>query len=515
MSGDPLSELSVRRIALRDSRGVWLEARRLKVGWDPSRLLSRTVEIRSASAELIRVLRAPVLRAPQPEQSLPVTVSIGRFGAVIESEAAATVRRGVFRVDGALQLRRDDGGHSLRLDADSLLTSGDHLDLAVEFGPDRPLALRASALEAQGGAIAGALGLPSRDSFRLTLLADGAVERGRLEAELSSGSLRPVLIEGGWTPEDGQLSGEVDLSASTLTRPLSERIGKVLRLRGQAKGLREGPGRYEARLSLSTDAAEFSLAGPVDLEARRTGPEGLLVQGSAPSLSRIAGVGEGGAFRIDGRLEGKVDDWGFEGRAGISGYRAMDYSLGELGGPVKLALRKGRLDLDLAARGAGGRGSGLLPALLGPGPVMDLKASRLADGALLIEDLKAEGAGFRVTGAGSRGLFGGLSFSGTASISRLDLGLPGAKGRLTGRWGARSESSQSPWTVALEARGEDLRTGLEEVDRLLGGRPSVDARLRLNGQEVRVEGFELVGASVRASAKGGVLTAGRTDLGFE
>lgn len=515
VSGDPLRELSVRRVALRDSRGVWLEARSLKVDWDPSSLLSRTVEIRSASATLIRVLRAPVLRAPQPEQSLPVTVSIGRFGAVIESEPAATVRRGAFRVNGALELRRDDGGLSLRLDADSLLASGDHLDLAVELGPDRPLALRASALEAQGGAIAGALGLPSRDPFRLTLIADGAVARGRVEAELSSGSLRPVFIKGGWTPEDGHLSGEVDLSASTLTRPLSERIGEILRLKGQAKGLRDDPGRYEGRLSLSTEAAELSLAGQVDIEGLRTGPEGLVLQGSAPSLGRIAGVGEGGAFKINGRLEGKADDWGFEGRAGISGYSAMDYSLGNLAGPLKLALRNERLDLDLSARGVGGRGSGLLPALLGPRPVMELKASRLADGALLIEDLEAEGAGFRVTGAGSRGLLGGLSFSGTASISRLDLGLPGARGRLTGQWRARSESSQAPWNVAFEARGEGLRTGQEEVDRLLGGRPAVDARFRLKGEEVQVENLDLVGASVRASAKGGVLAAGRTDLGFE
>jgi translocation and assembly module TamB len=170
LSGDPLGELSVRRLAIRDEKGVWLDASNLKVRWSPLALAGREVKIENASAERVRIFRRPVLGPPQPPKPLPVTVTLTRLSAVIEMEPEFSVRRGLFRVGGNLQARRGEGGgYTARLDADSLLRQGDHLDVDLDLGDDRPLKVRAEALEVGGGALAGALGLAAAQPFRRSL----------------------------------------------------------------------------------------------------------------------------------------------------------------------------------------------------------------------------------------------------------------------------------------------------------------------------------------------------------
>ena len=515
LSGDPLGAFKVRRLAIRDGEGVWLEASSLDLDWTPLALAGREVRVDSAAAGRVRILRRPVLGPPQPPRPLPVTVTLSRLSTTVEMEPAFSVRRGLFRLDGGLQARRGEGGgYSARLDARSLLHEGDHLGLELEIGDDRPLRLRAGALEAEGGALAGAVGLPADRPFRLSLAADGRVDRGRVLADLRSGDLRPVKLEGGWRPEGGEVSGLVDLSASSLTRPVADRLGAALRIAGKARGLSGQRGRYDIDLDLVADAVRADLRGPVDFDNRRTGREGVRVTLTAPSLSRILGGVEAGPARMTGRLSGDPGDWMLKGQARLEKAGLQGYAVGALEGPFEVAAAKGRLDLETRIRGSGGRGEGLIFALLGQAPSLDLKAARLADGQLLLEDVKAEGAGFKATGSGSRGLLGGLAFSGKAEVSRLDAGLPGARGRVDARWSARMARPQAPWEVTLSVSGDRFASGVAELDRLLGGRPQLDARLAFREGDVRFERLELSGAALQVRAPGARLAGDRFDAPF-
>jgi len=515
LAGDPLGAFTVRRLAIRDKEGVWIEARALSLDWRPLRLAGREVRVERASAERIRVLRRPKLEPRKPHQALPVTLTLRNLTAVIETDPAFSVRRGAFRAGGVIQVLRDDDGVSARFSAISLLHEGDFANLDLDVGPDRPLRVRAEALEAMGGALAGSVGVAADKPFRLSVTADGQVERGQVRADLRSGDDRPVAVTGGWTPEGGSLTGLVDLSASTLTRPLAERLGPQLRLAGTAKGRPGDRGGYVIDLTVLAETAKVSVRGPVDLEKLQAGEGGLEVLLTAPSLARLLGGGEAGALRIGGRMAGGAEAWRFGGEARVAAIQAAGYQLAEFGGPVTLEAQKGRLDLQVGLRGEGGRGTGLPANLLGRAPTLDLKASRLADGALLIEDLRAVGSGFRVTGEGSRGLLGGLSFSGEAVATRLDLGLPGASGGLSARWSARSGGSQSPWEVSVSARGDNLKTGRLEADRLLGLRPTLDARFALQEGDLRFERIVVEGRAIRANARGGALASGALDVGFD
>lgn len=515
LSGDPLGSLSVRRLAIRDGKGVWLEASGLDLAWRPLALAGREVRVDSASARKIRILRRPMLGPSKPPRPLPVTVTLSRLSAEVEMEPEFSVRRGAFQVGGALQARRGEGGgYSARLEADSRLRRGDHLDLELELGEDRPLKVRVEALEADGGALAGAAGLPADRPFSLSLAADGKVETGRIRADLRSGTLQPVKLEGGWRPEGGEVNGRVDLSASTLTRPVAERLGPILRVSGKATGRAGRRGDYDIGLDLVADAARATMRGPVEFDERRTGREGVEVAVDTPSLGRILGGFDAGPARLTGRLAGDAGDWTLKARARVERAILGGYALGSAEGPIEVAMAKGRLDLDARIRGAGGRGEGLVFALLGPAPSLDLKAARLAEGELLLEDVKAVGAGFRATGSGSRGLLGGLAFSGQAEVSRLEAGLPGASGRLSARWSARMARPQAPWDVSLSASGDRFASGVAELDRLLGGRPQLDARLSLRGNDIRFERLDLKGAALEARAPGARLAGDLLEAPF-
>jgi len=104
LAGDPLGAFSVRRLAIRDGDGVWLEATGLALDWSPLSLAGREVRIDSAEARKVRILRRPVLSPPQPLRPLPVTLTVTRLSAVVELEPAFSVRKGLFGLGGGLEL---------------------------------------------------------------------------------------------------------------------------------------------------------------------------------------------------------------------------------------------------------------------------------------------------------------------------------------------------------------------------------------------------------------------------
>lgn len=101
LAGDPLGAFTVRRLAIRDDQGVWLEAQGLNLDWRPLRLAGREVRVERASADKIRILRRPRLEPPEPHRPLPVTLTLRGLTAVIETEPAFSARRGAFRAGGA------------------------------------------------------------------------------------------------------------------------------------------------------------------------------------------------------------------------------------------------------------------------------------------------------------------------------------------------------------------------------------------------------------------------------
>jgi len=500
LQGDIWRDFTIRRLTITDEKGLWLEARNLHLVWRYSALFVRRFEAEKLTAQQVSILRRPTLTPKSKSQGMPLSFHIAQLGARVEMLPAFSYRRGVYDVGGMLDIRRANGGQKGRFDVRSVLHPGDFLDVTFDMGAKRPLLIAADAQEAQGGALAGSLGLPADRPFALSVHADGRTSNGRFNAKATSGAEVPLIAQGVWTPQGGQAAGRISLKASRLTARYVEPIGPEARF--QIGGSKASASLFALDARIEAANLLATARGQANMGERRTGPAGVAIVLQTPALARLVGGPAKGGAKVAGVLKGRADDMAFTGTTTVAGIETARYSLASIGGPLSITRRDRTLSIDARLAGAGGRGQGLLAALLGGAPRARLEASRLADGRLLLRNLEAAGPGLKVKATGGRGLLGQLTFKGDAELSNLAAARPGASGALRAAWSASQSGAAKPWTFTLDAKGAGFSSGYAELDRLLGAKPSLQARAGFNDGQVSVAQAKLAGAAVQADGAG-------------
>jgi translocation and assembly module TamB len=500
LEGDIWRDFGIRTLTISDEKGVWLEAKNVAVSWRYMQLFSRTLHIDKVSAKQLTVLRRPTLTPKEKSGALPVSVFIDELAARVELLPAFSYRRGLYDVTGRFAIKRGGGGPVAQASVASLLHAGDHLNLSLDLSKGHPLAVHANVVEAQGGALAGAIGLPSNLPFGLQADIGGQMSVGKIKVLATSGGAQPVTVDGAWTPQGGQARGRVSLTASTLTRTFAERLGPEANF--TITGRKAPASLFDLQARVVTANLTVTAQGRGDLGKRTLGPDGVALSAASAVLSKLTGGPEMGPAQITGRLKGTAQDWRFAGDAQASKLTIGDYQLDRVSGPVALSRRKGQFDLKGQAAGVGGKGSGLAAALLGGKPTASFEASRLADGRLALKDLDATGAGLKVQASGGRSLLGGLTFKGKGDFSNLAAARPGANGGLSATWSAVQAGPGKPWTLGVDAQGAKLASGYAELDRLLGASPRLKAQANVGGGEISVSEASLDGAALHATSAG-------------
>jgi translocation and assembly module TamB len=499
LSGDVWRDVGVRRLTLRDEKGVWLEANNVHLSWRYAKLLQRRFEAERLDAQSIRVIRRPTLSPKTKDRGLPVSFDIDQAHARLLLEPAFSYVRGDYDLDLTLDVERR-GGRSGRLKAASRLHPGDHLDLDFAAGRTGPMRLVADAEEARGGALAGALGFAPDQPFKLDVRAGGTNAKGGFTALARTGATTPLAAQGQWTPQGGQAGGRIQLSASALTRPLAARLGAELRF-GIA-GRKAGAGIYALDAKVRSDALNAHAWGYGDLGKRTLSPGGVRLDAQAASLSRITGGPKSGAARASGVVTGTWSAWRFAGSAAVADVEAGGYGLARVSGPVELARGKTGYALKAKLAGAGGRGTGFAAAILGGAPSAVVDAERLKGGQLLLRHLDVAGRGLKVQASGGRSLLGAVTVKGRADVSNLAAAGAGASGAAAMTWQASQARGGAPWSFTLDAKGERFATGLAELDRLLGGKPRLQMQANWQAGRLAVAKATLEGAAVNASTAG-------------
>ncbi|WP_312165275.1 translocation/assembly module TamB domain-containing protein [Phenylobacterium sp.] len=500
LSGDVWRDFSVKRLQIRDPKGVWIEGRNLRLTWTVSQILQRRFHASRITAEHITVYRQPVTEAKQPSEGMPIDIVIDRARARVELMPELARTRGVYDVDAAVHLMRRNGGQKGAVAAASVLHPGDHLKAKFDFGGARPLLVEADAREAQGGALAGALGLAPDQPFLLHIRANGVESRGKFTAIANVGATRPVDASGAWGPEGGSAQGRVELSASTHTQSLVARLGPEVRF--AITGRKAPQELFDLDATLTSDNVAVTARGKANLGKRRAGPQGVAVVASAGELSKVTGGPSMGPARIEGVLTGNADNLRFAGTADLARIKFGEYDLDRVSGPFEFTRKAKVLAINGRLAGAGGRGTGLAAALLGARPTAAFDAARLADGRLLLREVEAAGAGLKVDASGGRSLLGGLNFKGKAAFSNLAAARSGASGALIADWSANQGGAGKPWNLTLDARGAKFASGFSELDRLLGETPRLQARAEVAGRQVSISSGALDGAAINATTAG-------------
>ncbi|MDB5424933.1 MAG: hypothetical protein JWQ29_2349 [Phenylobacterium sp.] len=499
LSGDIWRDLTIRKLTLRDEKGVWLQADNVHMSWHYADLLRRNFHADHVEAGLVQLLRRPTLTPKTKDTGLPVNFHIDAAHARVELQPAFSYRRGVYDVDLNLDVERA-GDLNGKLRAVSALHQGDHLNLDFELAKTKPLMVLADAEEARGGALAGALGLPANQPFSLKVAAGGKLSEGRLTAVAASGASQPLRAVGAWNSQGGSAYGRLSLTASTLTARYAERFGPDANF--VIAGRRAGPDLFALDARVGSANLNGRAWGLADIGQRRLGPQGLAILADAAALSRITGGPPIGPARIVGRLTEAAPGWRFAGQAQVSTLSLGAYSLARAAGPLEITSKAGEWAIKTRLAGSGGRGAGFVAAALGGAPRASFDGLRLADGRLAMRELVLTGAGLKLQASGGRGLLGGLTFKGKAEVSNLARARAGAAGSATATWSAAQARAGQPWTLTADARGEKFATGYPELDRLLGPRPQLKALANVQGRRVAVGSASLTGTALKASTAG-------------
>jgi translocation and assembly module TamB len=499
LSGDPLGRFGVRAVSIVDARGPWLEARDIEIAWSPLELLARRVHIRHVQAGLVRVLRQPILskEPTHPAGKRPVSVFLGEVKLRLETAPVLSVQRGLWDLSGGGELRRDGRMH-VTLAATSLLHAGDGVLLALRVGRGERFYLRADATEAGGGALAGALGLPSDQALRIHAVGDGVAALGHTSLRLASGSTTPLDAVADWGKAGAAVRGQVSLAASRLTKVLAESLGPEARVdltARQAKGE-----LYAVSGALQARDGSIRIAGPLDWAKRRT--PGLDVAISVSDLSKLLRFPKIGAAAIKGALSGDTANFTLKGQVQGEKLDVFGYGLSRFAGPATLALKDHEWRVQADLRGASGGGKGVLATLIGPAPGVQFDLSLLKTGHFLFRTLNVVGAGLKVAAQGGQGLFGDLDFKGTAQVSNLAPLHAGSKGQLSGAWTASEGRGAKAWSFTFDGKGSNFGSGFADLDHFLGPTPTLTAKGVYGASGLSITAAKLVGAALQVAGEG-------------
>ena len=507
LTGDIWSKFGVRRLTISDEKGIWLDAADLYVDWRPAELFYRRFHANDITARQVVVLRRPTLTPKGKSSAAPLSVDLDHVALRLTTRPEFSRQAGDFDLSGDYESERR-GGQKGNLQALSRMHAGDHLKLVFDLGRDNTLLLDAEAHEANGGALAGAMGLTPNRPFDLDAKAHGTFSQGAFTVLAQSGNTTPLKAGGAWTPQGGSAAGHVDLAASTLTDREEQMFGADARF--SIVGRKAGA---FSNLDLKIDSQNLALVvhGPADLGKRITAPAGLTFSAKVANLSRVTPLPTMGAGVADGVFHLTGDGFLIDGRVDVRDLSWLGYRLARAKGPATVGWKRGELSIKADATTEGGGGQGLL-AVLGRSPSAQFEGARLKDGRFLIRSAKVQAPNLNIIAEGERGVLGGLSFKGEAKVASLAPVHAGMAGQATAKWSA-SQGVGKPWMLTVDARGGNFATGLPELDRLLGKSPQLSARASWANERLSVADAKLdgVAASVRSS---GVLGPG-TALAFK
>ena len=506
--GDLFDDFTIDRVTVTDAKGVWLEARKVRVDWDWWPLITRRFHATDIKAEVIRLIRRPdVEPSTEPPGPQPLSVDIDRFTADVELLEGFSQEYGRWKLSGEANVPRK-GLKTAVANAVSNSRPGDYLRLNATIGAgleDLRLNLRAN--EARGGPLAGALGYSPDQPFFATAVVNGEV----IDAVVRTGDFVPLVIKGRYGETRTRISGFADFSGSDLLAPFAERIGRTARFGFATSSDSDDDGRIGVGWRLIAENLESQASGEITLDDQSS-PDGIILDVSTRSLTRLVGRDAGGPAAYRGVFRGGAAQWRLDGSVDVIGAEVASYRVQRIRGPLNVQVRQGRMELDGDIRATEGSSAGIVGGLLGAAPRLSFEMLRQADGAILLERVNLTGAALTVTGSGGRNLVGSMGFQGRAEITNASALYRGARGRFGGPISAAAARTGAPWRLTFDGRGQGLAVGMVELDRLLGTTPRLQVTGALEGGRFAVERAQLTGAQGSAGARGLIEGDGRLRL---
>tara|TARA_B100001939_G_scaffold293584_2_gene266230 strand:+ start:1456 stop:5859 length:4404 start_codon:yes stop_codon:yes gene_type:complete len=516
LKGSLLGRLRVDKVTVSDARGLWAEARDIRVAWRPWALIRKRLSVSEVTAGAVRLHRLPETvpeqagtapSAPLAVPELPVDIVLDRFRlAEIDLGAALLGRAERFHSAGRLNILREQD-----LDVSFLLGrlqgDGDRLSLDIAYQENRRhLHLDGIMKAPRGGVFAKILGRDDLPDLELRLNGDGPLRdwSGTLLAQTENDVLGQADIF--YKNRVFSLTSGFDLDRF-LGTDLAQKTGHRLDLALELRPSEDVQGR-ELEFRLETDVLNFRIMGPVrrtdllqfhDLQVRLDLTERFVLGRGSEALSIKPA-------RLSGRLTGSLETPRF--RFNIP---ALDLTQGEqlslatsLSGTLAGEAAQISYDLSGAVTTVGGKVLASLKPLLGP--AVNWRLAGRYDPAhlrLAAEIIRLDGKLLNLHGGGD------MTGAGDIFTGRVDLRLnnlrplvPAAAGALRAAVDIYRNGVDEPVRLSLEAASENLNFDDAVLRQIVGPAVTLNSRLTVSpAGDVTLENLDLNARHVTAQAE--------------
>lgn len=544
------SKAIIKQLTVSDDDGVWMTINNAVLDWNRLALVKGKFSVNTLSAEEIILTRPPGpvetdADLPSPEAQpfhlpeLPVAIELGEIS-VARFELAKPVLgiAAELKVTGALKLA--EGALDTNLSILRLDRTGESVTLIAKFENQTNLiTLDLAVTESQGGLIATALNIPDAPPLKLTAKGQGPLTDFAADIDLSTDGVARVAGKVRLHEVPAPDSAEDPRPGIAFSADLGGDVTPML-----------AP-EYQPFFGTAT---KFKLAGQRDADGR-FGIDHFDITSDALALNGSLGIGSKGEIEnvlLDGRI---AHSNGSEVVLPLTGPRTV-ISSAELSGRFDAANSNNwelALSLDGFARpglSAGqariraggtleqgdltrlqGRFAAILDGLdfadadldqaVGPSVKLDGQFALQGKGALELSQIQLQGADYTASlGGRILGLESGFEMDGTARVGAADLsrfsGLAGRSlgGAITATIQGKGAPLGGQFDVRFDARGQDLHSGIDQVDALISGQSTLSMDATRDGSGLKINSFELDGTALSARASGTVSSNG-ADLEFE
>ena len=333
LEGDLWNDFTLRRVTVTDRKGVWLDARDVRVDWSWWYLVVSEFKADTISARSVRLIRRPELEPQiEPPKPMPLDIDIGRFFAQVELLEGFGKEYGRWVVTGEADITRR-GAKAGKLKAISLSRPGDYISADARFTPRKGPRISLIAYERQGGPLAGAMGY-SPDLPFVAAVQSGAIPNqpgaGRFGAVVRTGSFTPLRGNGVWDNAEARAGGYVSFAGSDLLKPWADRLGQTASF--SLNGRRTTGDRFDLAAAFRSDNLTAQARGLVNRKTWRSiGPVRTTL--ATGSMTRLLGRKLAGGATFAGAWTGDPDVWRLKGSAAFSNAEYGGYRMASLTGP--------------------------------------------------------------------------------------------------------------------------------------------------------------------------------------
>ncbi len=537
------SKARLTTLTIADDTGVWLTLNDVVLDWSRASLLSGAVVVRTLTAGEIVLDRIPAGDSgPSAEAKpfalpeLPVSVSIGEIradrivlgetvlGEAVVATVSASAELSGGEGSGSVVLERTDGKQA------RIALSGSYANASGQ------LVLDLSAVEAADGVAVRLLGIPGAPSAEFTVKGAGPITDFEADVSLKTDDVTRLAGAVNLTGDETGSGFTADLSGDVAPVSLpqyAEFFGPEVRL--VAAGKRDTFGRMSLS-QLRVTAQALDLSGQVDMAAdglpQRFNLQGrlALADGGPVLLPLTTGVETRVTSATIALSYDATTDEGWTGSADLIGLDRADFKADTLriAGSGRIS-RAGETPvvgatLNFAAVGLAPADPDVAAALGSEVSGVALGYWESGTGVTRLSRLVVQGDDYDANLRGSvAGLASGFNLSGTAEVNFDELSrFSGLAGRTLGGSGSASVTGfgsplSGQFDVDATVAGNDLVTGIAQLDGVLRGASTVTASVKRDETGTALRAFEVVARGVTAQATGRLATGANditADLAF-